>query len=204
MNIKVYAQDGKSMGEEKFSDKIFSVPKNNTLVYLALKKYLSAQRQGTHSTLTRAEVSGGGKKPWKQKGTGRARAGSIRSPLWRHGGVIFGPKPRDYDIQLPKKADKKAVKILLSDKMSQGKVIILDSIKIDKPKTKEMLKLLAALKMDGQKTLFVLSPYDKKVALAARNIKTLSVKESVNAYDLLHAENVILSRPAAKRFEEVL
>jgi len=204
MKIAVFSQDGKNLGEENFSDSVFSVPKNETLVYLAIKKYLNAQRQGTHSTLTRAEVSGGGKKPWKQKGTGRARAGSIRSPLWRHGGVIFGPKPRDHDIQLPKKADKKAVKILLSDKMSQGKVIILDSIKIDKPKTKDMINILKALKVEGQKTLFVLSPYDKKVVLAARNIKALSVKESVNAYDLLHAENVILSRPAAKRFEEVL
>jgi len=204
MNIKVFSQEGKPMGEENFNDKIFAIPKNNTLVYLALKKYLSAQRQGTHSTLTRAEVSGGGKKPWKQKGTGRARAGSIRSPLWRHGGVINGPKPRDYAIELPKKADKKAVKILLTDKLSQGKLFILDSIKIEKPKTKDMIKMLKALKLESVKTLFVLNPYDKKVALAARNIKMLAVKESINAYDLLYAEQVILTRAAAKRFEEVL
>ncbi len=204
MKLAIFTQDGKKQGDENFSDKIFETPKNNTLVYLALKKYLNAQRQGTHSTLTRAEVSGGGIKPWKQKGTGRARAGSIRSPLWRHGGVTFGPKPRDYSSQLPKKAEKKAIKILLSDKAREGKIIVIDSIKIDKPKTSEMVKILKALKFEGTKTLMILNPYDKIVALSSRNIKGLKVKESANVFDLLEAENIILSKAAIKRFEEVL
>ncbi|MFA4967007.1 MAG: 50S ribosomal protein L4 [Candidatus Margulisiibacteriota bacterium] len=204
MKLAIYSQDGKNLGEENFSDEIFSNKKNNTLVYLAIKKYLSAQRQGTHSALTRAEVSGGGKKPWKQKGTGRARAGTIRSPLWRHGGVTFGPKPRDYTIDLPKAAMKKAMKVILSDRAKEGKIIIIDSIKIEKPKTKEMETILKNLKLDGKKTLLVLAPYDKKVALSARNIKTLNLKESANVYDVLNAENIVLTKAAAKKFEEVL
>ncbi|HTY12946.1 MAG TPA: 50S ribosomal protein L4 [Candidatus Omnitrophota bacterium] len=204
MNIKVYSQDGKSIGEENLSDKVFAEKKNDTLVYLALKKYMSAQRQGTHSTLTRTEVSGGGKKPWKQKGTGRARAGSTRSPLWRHGGVVFGPKPRDYDTGLPKKAAKKAVRVLLSDKARDGKLIVLDSLKIAKPKTSEMVKVLKALKIDGTKTLLVIKPFDKNVALSARNIENMAVRENINVYDLMIADNVVVSREAAKKFEEVL
>jgi len=183
---------------------VFANKKNNTLVYLAVKKYLNAQRQGTHSTLTQAEVSGGGRKPWKQKGTGRARAGSNRSPLWRHGGVTFGPKPRDYDIDLPKGAVKKAMKVILSDRAKEGKVIIIDALKIDKPRTKDMEAILKNLKVYGKKTLMVLNPYDKKAALSARNIKNLKLKESANVYDVLNADTIVLSKTAAKKFEEVL
>ncbi len=204
MKVKIFSQDGKNLGEENLSDKIFDEKKNDTLVYLALKKYTSAQRQGTHSTLTRAEVSGGGKKPWKQKGTGRARAGSTRSPLWRHGGVVFGPKPRDYNTGLPKKAAKKAVRVLLSDKARAGKLIVIDSMKIEKPKTSEMVKVLKALNLYGAKTLMILNPYDKNVMLSARNIANVAVRESANVYDLLLAENVVISRATAKKFEEVL
>lgn len=204
MKIAVFNQDGKNLGEENFSEEVFSIPKNDNLVYLALKKYLAAQRQGTHSTLTRAEVSGGGIKPWKQKGTGRARAGSIRSPLWRHGGVIFGPKPRSHDLDLPKKADKKAVKVLLSDRAREGKIIVLDSIKIEKPKTKEMIKILRALKIDNMKILMIVEPFDRKVSLAARNIYNLTVKNCANVSDLINSERVVLTRSAAKKFEEIL
>jgi large subunit ribosomal protein L4 len=204
MKISLFSQDGKIVGEENISEKIFSEKKNDTLVYLAIKKYLNAQRQGTHSTLTRTEVSGGGKKPWKQKGTGRARAGSTRSPLWRHGGVVFGPKPRDYGIDLPKKAQKKAVRVMLSNKAREGKLIVLDSIKMEKPKTSEMVKILKALKVYGTKTLMILNPYDKLVAVSARNIGNLEVRNNANVYDLLNAENVVILKGAAKKFEEVL
>ncbi|KAF0134284.1 MAG: large subunit ribosomal protein L4 [Candidatus Saganbacteria bacterium] len=204
MKLKVFNQTGSNIGEENFSDKVFAESNNDTLVYLASKKYLAAQRQGTHSALTRAEVSGGGKKPWKQKGTGRARAGSIRSPLWRHGGVIFAPKPRNYDLGLPKKAEKKSIRVLLSDRAKEGKVIVIDSIIIEKPSTKEMTSFLKALKIEGAKVLFVLNPYNRKVYLSGRNIKHLNIKESANAYDILNSEYVVMTRDAAKKFEEIL
>jgi len=191
---------------EKMDEALFGVKENKEVVYSTLKWFLSSKRAGTHSTLTRSEVSGGGKKPWKQKGTGRARAGTIRSPLWRHGAVLFGPKPRDYSYNLPKKIRKLALKVVLSDRAREGKIKIVDSFDVKAPKTKEIISILKDLGVFGTKTLVVLDKISKELSLASRNVKGLTVSscQAMNIFDLLNSENLILTKDAVSKLTELL
>lgn len=185
--------------------KIFGEKENEHAVHTALIWYLAAQRRGTHSAKTRAEVRGGGIKPWRQKGTGRARVGSIRSPLWRKGGVIFPPKPRSYAFHLPKKARKLAIRIALSDKARAGRVKVVDELKVEKPKTKLAAKLLKDQKVEG-KTLIVLAKEDQVFVKAARNIQGVKIVlyKELNIFDLLSAEWLLMEKTAVGALEEVL
>ncbi|MBI5701860.1 50S ribosomal protein L4 [Candidatus Saganbacteria bacterium] len=185
---------------------LFEIKKNEEVVHQTLKWFLASKRAGTHSALTRAEVSGGGKKPWKQKGTGRARAGTIRSPLWRHGGVIFGPKPRDYSFALPKKVRQLALKIVLSDKAREGQVRLVDDISVDKPKTKSMLELIGKLGLSGSKVLFVASKISDNLDMASRNLEKIKIvrDQDLNIFDLLNADTVVIDNNAVLRLKELL
>jgi large subunit ribosomal protein L4 len=206
MNLPVFDKEGKSAGEVKASKKVFEVPLNKALVQSVLHWYLASKRAGTHSTKTKAEVSGGGKKPWKQKGTGRARVGSIRSPLWRHGGVTFGPKPRDYSYALPKKMRKKALAVLLSDRAREGKVKVIEKIEVESPKTALMSKFIKGLKLAENKVLIIADEPDTKLVLACRNLakaKLVADKE-MNVHDILKAEFLVLTKKSVKNLEGAL
>ncbi len=187
------------------TSKIFGEKENEHAVHAALVWYLSSQRRGTHSAKTRAEVRGGGIKPWRQKGTGRARVGSIRSPLWRKGGVIFPPKPRSYAFHLPKKARKLAIRIALSDKAAAGKIKIVDELKVAEPKTRLAVKVLKDLKVDG-KILMVLAEEKPDFFKAARNIEGVKIVlcKDLNIFDLLSAEWLLLEKAAVSALEEAL
>jgi large subunit ribosomal protein L4 len=203
--LPLYSLDGKSAGEVSASKEIFAQEPNEHVVHSALVWFLASQRRGTHCAKTRAEVRGGGKKPWRQKGTGRARVGSIRSPLWRKGGVIFGPKPRSYGYNLPRKARKLALKIALSDKAKAGKVKIVEELKVAELKTKLAAKALADLKVAG-KTLVVLGKENEQFEKAARNLAGVRLvpAREVNIFDLLKAEWMVAEKSALKIFEESL
>lgn len=206
MNLEIFDLQGASQGTLAVSDAVFGVKPKTEVVHSALNWFLASERRGTHSTLKRGEVSGGGKKPWKQKGTGRARAGTIRSPLWRHGGVIFGPKPRDYSFALPRKIRKLAVAMLLSDRAAEGRVKIIAEIKLAAPQTKEMLKVLKSLGFAGQKTLLILHEKEESVVRAGRNLENLKIVKDneANVYDLVNAAQIILTRQAAQNLEGIL
>ncbi|MBU1026876.1 MAG: 50S ribosomal protein L4 [Candidatus Margulisbacteria bacterium] len=203
--LALYDIAGKSLGEVSAPEDIFGHEINEAVVHSALVWYLAAKRRGTHSTLTKAEVSGGGKKPWKQKGTGRARAGSIRSPLWRKGGVIFGPKPRSYNYNLPQKIRKKALKVALSDKVSQGKLIIVDDLKLAEQKTKLAAQALAGLKLKG-KIVVVLDDKNEIFMKSARNIRGVNpvYVNNLNIFDVLYAEAVVIEKAVINRLKERL
>ncbi|MBR6754792.1 MAG: 50S ribosomal protein L4 [Clostridia bacterium] len=202
--INVYNMEGKVCGEVALSDKIFAAEINNAAVHSVVRAYLLNQRQGTQSTLTRSEVSGGGRKPWRQKGTGRARQGSTRSPQWVHGGIALGPKPRSYRISLNKKVKRVALCSALSDKVANNNMIVVDSIVTDEYKTKVMANMLAAIGA-AKKTLVVLSEKDEKVVGSLANIpgvKTAYVN-TINVYDILNAESFVVAKAAAEKLEEV-
>lgn len=204
MNVKVYDMTGKETGTMELNDNIFAIPVNVVVLHEAVKQYLANQRQGTQSTLTRTEVRGGGKKPWRQKGTGRARQGSIRAPQWTHGGVAIGPKPRCYRISMNKKAKRLAMKSAFSAKVAENNLIVLDSLKFDAPKTKQMVAVLKALGVE-EKALIVLPGPDKNVVNSARNIagvKTLYVN-TLNVYDIIKHDKFILTKEAVNKVEEV-
>lgn len=203
-NLKVVNMAGKEVGEITLSDAVFGAEVNGAVLHAAVKTYLANQRQGTQSTLTRTEVSGGGKKPWRQKGTGRARQGSTRAPQWTHGGVALGPKPRSYRIGLNKKVKKIALRSALSDKVANNNMIVIDSIATDEYKTKVMANMLAAVGA-AKKTLVVLSEKDEKVVGSLANIpgvKTAYVN-TINVYDILNAESFVVAKAAAEKIEEV-
>jgi len=203
--FKLIDIDGKSLGEAKGSDKIFSVTPKEHVVNTALTWYLARNRQGTASAKNRSEVSGGGRKPWKQKGTGRARAGDNRSPIWRKGGVVFPPKPRDYGFHLSKKARQLSVKMVLSDKASQEKIRVIESLDVAKPKTKEFAKICDNLKIK-KSALFVSGKRDENVIRASRNMPNIKVMQSehLNVYDLLKYDEVILTKEALSALEDTL
>lgn len=204
MNVKVYDMTGKETGTMELNDNIFAIPVNVVVLHEAVKQYLANQRQGTQSTLTRTEVRGGGKKPWRQKGTSRARQGSIRAPQWTHGGVAIGPKPRCYRISMNKKAKRLAMKSAFSAKAAENNLIVLDSLKFDAPKTKQMVAVLKALGVE-EKALIVLPGPDKNVVNSARNIagvKTLYVN-TLNVYDIIKHDKFILTKEAVNKVEEV-
>jgi len=202
--VAIYNVNGEQVGEMDLNDDIFGVPVHRQALYDVVNMHLAGRRRGTHDTKTRSEVSGGGRKPWRQKGTGRARHGSIRSPIWRGGGTVFGPHPRDYSIRLNKKVRRLAMKSALSSKVEDGKIVVLEELKMEIPKTKEMIKILANLKV-SDKALVVTADPDETVFKSARNIpgvKPLSVP-GLNVYDLLAHNTLVITRDAVARVEEV-
>ena len=208
MNYKVYDMKGAEAGTIELNDGIFAVPVNPIVIHEAVKQYLANQRQGTQSTLTRTEVRGGGRTPWRQKGTGRARQGSIRAPQWTHGGVALGPKPRSYRITMNKKAKRLALKSAFSSKVAAEEFIVVDSLAFDAPKTKKMVEVLAALNAAGKKALIVVdakSDANDIVISSARNIegvKTLYVN-TLNVYDIIKHDVLIMTKDAVNKTEEV-
>jgi large subunit ribosomal protein L4 len=202
--VALFNIQGDKVGEIELSDEVFGVEVRPDILHRAVVSYLANQRLGTASTLTRAEVSGGGRKPWRQKGTGRARHGSIRSPIWRKGGKVFGPKPRSFNVKMPKKMKRFALKSALSAKTKENELILLDSLTMDAPKTKEMVAILNNLKAT-KKSLIVIADKDENVVKSARNIpgvKTTYVN-TLNVYDILNHDYLIMTQEAAKRVEEV-
>jgi len=201
IEVEIKNRDNATVGNIKLNDKVFSVPINGPLLHDAVVNYIANQRQGTHATKTKGLVSGGGKKPWKQKHTGRARAGSIRSPLWRGGGIVFGPQPRDYSYNLPKKAKRLALKTALSLKMSDGAITIIDGLSMDKPKTKEIIATLKNLGLEGEKVLIITPENDKIITLSARNIPGVKVVRvsDLNSYDVLVHGRLLMTKDAVTK-----
>lgn len=200
----IYDMSGKKVGERELSDAIFGIAPNGAVLHSVIKNYLANQRQGTQSTLTRTEVRGGGRKPWRQKGTGRARQGSIRSPQWRHGGVALGPKPRDYRYALNKKVKVLGLKSALSSKVQEGNLVIVQDLRMEEYKTKTIVALLSALNVD-KKAMIVTAQPDKMLVGSAANIPgvTTAVVGAINAYDILDTNKLILSNEAVDKLEEV-
>ncbi len=200
----VYNVEGEQVGEIELNDALFGQPVHAAVLHEVVLMQLANRRRGTHDTKTRAEVRGGGRKPWRQKGTGRARHGSIRSPIWRGGGIVFGPHPRDYSFQVPKKVKRLALKSALSAKAAEGRIVVLDVLELAEPKTKDMVRILDNLKAtDG--ALVVTADRDANVEKSSRNIpgvKSLEARQ-LNVYDLLDHPNLILTRDALARVEEV-
>ena len=202
-NVKVFNMSGSEVGSIELNDSIFAVEVNTHVMHQAVVQYLANKRQGTQSALTRAEVRGGGRKPWRQKGTGRARQGSTRSPQWTGGGVVFAPKPRDYSFKLNKKVKRLALKSALTPKVHDGKFVVVDEINLPEMKTKEMVKVLNNLNVN--KSLVVLEDANEKAVVAARNIptvKTASVS-TINVYDILKYDSVVVTKAAVEKIEEV-
>ena len=202
--VTVFDMTGKSVGEMTLSDAIFGIEPNTAVMHAAVVNYLANQRQGTQSTLTRSEVSGGGRKPWKQKGTGRARQGSTRAPQWTHGGIALGPKPRDYSYELPKKVKRLALKSAFSAKVAGNDMIVVDNIAVDSFKTKTVVEMLSNLGAD-KKALIVMPEVDTKLIKSAANIpgvKTALVN-TINVYDILNCDKFIVAKSALEKIEEV-
>ncbi|GAB4113981.1 MAG: 50S ribosomal protein L4 [Candidatus Caldatribacteriota bacterium] len=203
--LSLYNIKGEEVGELSLKEDIFNAKINKYLVHQVVKRYLADKRRGTASTKTRGEVNGGGAKPWRQKGTGRARAGSNRSPIWVGGGTIFGPQPRDYSFSLPKKMKIAAIKSILSDKMKNGEIIILDQLTLEDAKTKKMAEILKNLQA-LEKPLIVIGKEDENIAKMVRNIKGAMVLPSskINSYDLISHQKLIFTKEAIQKIEEVL
>ena len=202
-NVSVYNMEGKEVGKMDLNDAIFGVEINEHLVHLAVVQHLANKRQGTQKAKTRAEVSGGGRKPWRQKGTGHARQGSTRSPQWTHGGVVFAPTPRDYSFKLNKKEKRIALKSALTSKVQDGKVMVLDELKLDEIKTKKFREVLTNL--NAKKALVVIKENDKNIVLSARNIPDAQtiIADSINVYDIMKAGTVVLTKDSVAKIEEV-
>ena len=202
--IDVYNIEGKKVSDIDLNEEIFGIEPNENIVHRVLVNYMANQRQGTSNTKTRAEVSGGGRKPWKQKGTGRARQGSIRAPQWFKGGIALGPKPRDYSYRVNKKERRLAVRSVLSSKVLENNLVVVDNMKFDEIKTKNMVSALNNLKVEG-KTLIVLPEKNENVQKSARNIEGVktSLVNTINVYDLLKYNKLILTVDAVKSLEEV-
>lgn len=203
-NFKVVTMTGAAAGEIELADSVFAIEPNEAVLHAAVRAYLLNQRQGTQSTLTRSEVSGGGKKPWRQKGTGRARQGSTRSPQWTHGGVALGPKPRKYRTDLNKKVRKLAVCSALSAKANDNALVIVDAITTDAYKTKTMVNMLSAVGA-GKKALVVLDTADEKVIKSFANIPGVRTAQvnTINVYDILNADTFVATKEAAVKISEV-
>ena len=195
---------GASVGEIELSDAIFGIEPNKVAVHAVVKNYLANQRQGTQSTLTRAEVSGGGRKPWRQKGTGHARQGSIRAPQWYHGGIALGPKPRDYRYDLNKKVKRLALKSALSSKVLENNLVVVDNIVVDEFKTKTVAAMLNALKVEGKALIVAAEKNDKLIKSAANipGVKT-ALTNTINVYDMVNAGKLVIAKDAIAKIEEV-
>ena len=202
-NVALYDIKGQNIGDIALSENVFGQPVNTAVLHEAVVAHLANCRQGTQSAKTRSEVSGGGKKPWRQKGTGRARQGSTRSPQWRHGGVVFAPKPRDYTIRVNKKVKRLAMKSALSSKVEENELIVFDALNIEAPKTKEMVKVLKAV--DVSKALIVLADKDEAVERASANIEGVktTLVGTLNVYEILKYEKLILTKASVEKIEEV-
>lgn len=203
-NVAVLDMAGKKVDEITLSDAVFGIEPNAAVMHMAVVNFLANQRQGTQSTLTRSEVSGGGRKPWRQKGTGHARQGSTRAPQWRHGGIALGPKPRDYSYSLNKKVRKLAIKSALSDKVLENALIVLDDLKIEAYKTRTVVDCLKAIDA-GKKVLIVLADNNKFAVKSAANIpgvKTAQIN-TINTYDIINADKLIVVKDAVAKLEEV-
>jgi len=203
-NVSVYNMEGKEVGTMELSDAIFGVEINEHLVHMAVVQQLANNRQGTQKAKTRSEVSGGGRKPWRQKGTGHARQGSTRSPQWTGGGVVFAPVPRDYSFKMNRKEKRTALKSVLTDKVANNKLIVLDKLSFDEIKTKDFVKVLDNLKIEG-KALVVLNENDTNVVMSAKNVPTAktALTSTINVYDILDAKTLVLTQDAVKTIEEV-
>ena len=203
-SIKVLNMAGAEVGTVELSDAIFGIEPNSVVVHEVVKNHLANRRQGTQSALTRAEVSGGGKKPWRQKGTGHARQGSTRAPQWTHGGIVFAPKPRDYSYVLNKKVKRLALKSVLSAKAAEGKLVVIDSIKMDAIKTAEFRKFLTAVNVDG-KAVVVTPVVDGVIVKSARNIPGVLTTPAaqLNVYDIVNAQYLVVDQTALAKIEEV-
>ena len=202
--VSVYNMEGKQVGDLELNDAVFGVEVNEHLVHMAVVSQLANNRQGTQSAKTRSEVSGGGRKPWRQKGTGHARQGSTRSPQWTGGGVVFAPVPRDYSFKMNKKEKRAALKSALSDKVANGKLVVVDALTFDAPKTKEFAKVMTNLNVND-KALVVLNDNDANVVLSAKNIPTVKtgLTNTINVYDVVNAKTLVLTQDAVKTIEEV-
>ena len=203
-NVSVYNMQGQEVGNIDLNDAVFGVKVNENLLHMAVVQQLANNRQGTQKAKTRSEVSGGGRKPWRQKGTGHARQGSTRAPQWTHGGVVFAPVPRDYSFKMNKKEKQAAVRSALTDRVQQNKVIVLDQLTMSEFKTKEFVKVMENLKAAG-KTLVVMADKDEKVVKSASNIPAVktTLTSQINVYDLMNAQTVILTKDAVAKLEEV-
>lgn len=202
--VSVFNTSGKKVSDIELAESIFGIEPNISAMHLCVVSYLANQRQGTQSTLTRAQVSGGGKKPWKQKGTGRARQGSTRAPQWTHGGIALGPKPRDYGFDVNKKVRRLAMKSALSSKVAADEMIVVDDFSMDAIKTKEMANILSAVKA-GKKTLIVLPEKNDVLYKSARNIEgtNVSLVNTLNVYDILNCNTIVVLKDAVAKIEEV-
>ncbi|HOU36332.1 MAG TPA: 50S ribosomal protein L4 [Candidatus Omnitrophota bacterium] len=200
--LPVFNCDGKEIESIKLDEKVFSDKILTSPIYQAIRQYRAGQRSGLAATKTRGEVSGGGKKPWKQKGTGRARVGSIRSPLWRHGGVVFGPHPRDFSFSIPRNIKTVALRNAVSAKAAESRLVVVDGFQVPNPKTKDVVKILQNLKAfrPGKKVLVVVSEIDKNLRLACANLRIvkLDLPARINTYDVLVADRVIATKAALK------
>ncbi|CFX04301.1 Ribosomal protein L4/L1e, bacterial-type [Syntrophomonas zehnderi OL-4] len=202
--VAVYNMAGAQVGEIELNDNVFGIEPNEAVMYDFVKMQLANKRQGTSSTKTRTEVRGGGRKPWRQKGTGRARVGSSRNPVWRGGGIAFGPKPRDYSYRLPQKVRRLALKSALSTKALDNKIVVVDELNFEQPKTKMMVQALEALKV-GKKTLVVTADGNVNVTKSARNIEGVKPLRAdfINVYDILKYDTLLITRDAVAMVEEV-
>ena len=202
-NVSVYNMEGKEVGTMELNDAVFGVEVNEHLVHMAVLQQLANNRQGTQKAKTRSEVSGGGRKPWRQKGTGHARQGSTRAPQWTGGGVVFAPVPRDYSFKMNKKEKRAALKSVLTAKVQENKVVILDELKLDEVKTKAMVNVLNNVK--AEKAIVVLKENDEKVVLSARNIAGVqtSLVNTINVYDILKHNTLVMTIEAVQAIEEV-
>ena len=202
-NISVYNMEGKEVGKMELNDAIFGVEVNEHLVHMAVVSQLANKRQGTQSAKTRSEVSGGGRKPWRQKGTGHARQGSTRAPQWKGGGVVFAPKPRDYSFKLNKKEKRAALLSALTSRVLENKMVVVDELKLDEVKTKKFAEVMNNLKVN--KALVVLNDVDSNVILSARNIPTVKTAQTneINVYDILKYDTLVVTKAAVATIEEV-
>ena len=203
-NVSVFDMNGKKVSDLALAESVFGIEPNSYAMHLCVVNYLANQRQGTQSTRTRSEVSGGGKKPWKQKGTGRARQGSTRAPQWTHGGIAHGPKPREYGFSINKKVRRLAMKSAFSSKVAAEELVVLDDLKLDAIKTKEVIKVLTALET-GKKVLLVLPENNDVLYRSARNIAGVKVStvNTLNVYDILNCDTMLVLKDSVAKIEEV-
>ena len=202
-NVTVYNMEGKEVGKMDLNDAVFGVKINEHLVHMAVVQTLANKRQGTQKAKTRSEVSGGGRKPWRQKGTGHARQGSIRAPQWKGGGVVFAPVPRDYSFKLNKKEKRAALKSVLTSRVQENKFIVLDELKLDEIKTKKFKEIMNNLKVE--KAMVVIGEADQNVIRSAKNLPKIStaVVENINVYDILKGDTLVITKDAVAKIEEV-
>ena len=202
-NVSVYNMEGKEVGTIELNDAVFGAPVNEHLVHMAVVQHLANKRQGTQKAKTRSEVSGGGRKPWRQKGTGHARQGSTRAPQWAGGGVVFAPVPREYSFKLTKKEKRAALKSVLTSRVQDGKLIVVDELKFDEIKTKNFKAVMDNLKVS--KALVVLADNDEKVVMSARNLASIKTElvGSINVFDILKGDTLVLTKDAVAKIEEV-